>query len=46
MIESNHSILFVDSSKNQSTFFQSQPRFRQDHPVDLSILLTGGKETN
>jgi len=25
---------------------KSRPRIRQDHPVDLSILLTGGKETN
>ncbi len=30
----------------QKKFFKMQPHIKQDYPLNLSILISGGKETN
>ena len=34
------------ASPSFSRFFQSRPQIRQDYPLNLSISISGGKETN
>jgi len=33
-------------SRRRSLFFTLRPEIRRDYPLNLSILLSGGKETN
>ena len=34
------------NSKRNSFLLQFRPRIRRDYPLNLSILISGGKETN
>jgi hypothetical protein len=39
-------VVYKKKCKNPLLLSLSQPQISQDYPVNLSILITGGKETN